>query len=63
MMRQKDEKNSFQTMGKTSFFKRIGTVGGFAYTRYKSQTILVDFRHRLTVMNMNDTPIPIGQLH
>ena len=27
---------------------------------YRSRT---DFRHRLTVINMNDTPVPIGQMH
>ena len=24
---------------------------------------VVDFRHRLTVVNMNDTPVSIGQIH
>ena len=30
---------------------------------YRSRTILVDFRHRFTVINMNDTPVSIGQIH
>ena len=28
-----------------------------------SRTIVVDFRHRLTVINMNNTTVPIGQIH
>ena len=31
--------------------------------KYSSQTIIVDFRHRFTVINMNDTPVPIGQIN
>ena len=30
---------------------------------YRSGTIVIDFRHRFTVINMNDTPVPIGQIH
>ena len=28
-----------------------------------SRTIVVDIRHRFTVINMNDTPVPNGQIH
>ena len=28
---------------------------------YRSWTIVVDLRHRFTVINMIDTPVPIGQ--
>ena len=30
---------------------------------YRSRTIVVDFRHRFTAINMNDMPVPIGQIH
>ena len=30
---------------------------------YSSRTIVVDFRHRFTVTSINDTPVPIGQIH
>ena len=30
---------------------------------YRSRTIEVEFRHRFTVVNTNDTPVPIGQIH
>ena len=30
---------------------------------YSSRTIVADFRHRFTVINMNDTPVPIDQIH
>ena len=38
------------------------------FTKYclilcKSCTIVVDFRHRFTVINMNGTLIPIGQIY
>ena len=28
-----------------------------------SRTIVVDFGYRLTVINMNETPVSIGQMH
>ena len=31
--------------------------------KYISRTIVVDFRHRFTVININDTPVPSGQIH
>ena len=37
--------------------------GYHTYKRYSSRTIVVDFRHRFTVVDMNDTPVPIGQIH
>ena len=30
---------------------------------YSSRTIVVDFRHSFTVINMNDRSVPIGQIH
>ena len=30
---------------------------------YRSRAIVVDFRHRFTVSNMDNMPVPIGQIH
>ena len=35
----------------------------FKVAWYSSRTIIVDVRHRFTVKNMNNTPVPIGQMH
>ena len=35
----------------------------FFTSSYRSWTIIVDFSHRFTVINMNNTPVPIGQIH
>ena len=30
---------------------------------YRCRTIVADFRHTFTVINMNDTPVSIGLIH
>ena len=29
---------------------------------FSSRTIVIDFRHRFTIININDTPVPIGHI-
>ena len=38
-------------------------IENIEYALYSSRTLVEDFRHRFTVINMNGTSVPIGQIH
>ena len=41
---------------KTFFQRHVEHMDMFLFTR----TIVVNFRHRFTIININDTPVPVG---
>ena len=43
-------------------YKPEMVIKGGMQSAYKSRTIVIDFRHRFTIISMNDTPVPIGQI-